>query len=204
MQVHARPNATITPGFDDPVLQSQAMFRLIMSAMAQPGIWHEVPADLAPPAGLPRPAALTLLTLADYETPVWLPPSLRDGDAGAWLRFHSNCPLVDATAEAAFAVVHAGDTAARLADFSAGSDRFPDRSTTVLVVVGAREGGTVVELSGPGIEASRRISPAGLAPAFWQDVADNARAYPLGVDLLLMDASHILGLPRSTRVEGGG
>ena len=35
-------------------------------------------------AGLARATALALLTLADYETPIWLPASLREGPAGAW------------------------------------------------------------------------------------------------------------------------
>jgi alpha-D-ribose 1-methylphosphonate 5-triphosphate synthase subunit PhnH len=200
----------IAPGFADPVMQSQAVFRAIMAALSQPGHWQELgrdPADsvhgVVPPAGLMPSVAAALLTLADHETPVWLPPPLRAGPAAGWLRFHCGCPLTDNPAGAAFAVL-AGDAVdlPPLAAFSIGEERFPDRSTTVLVPCGARAGGAAVRLSGPGIETARDVAPAGLRPGFWAEAAENARRYPLGVDLILADASALLGLPRSTRIGG--
>jgi alpha-D-ribose 1-methylphosphonate 5-triphosphate synthase subunit PhnH len=193
--------AQMTPGFKDPVLQSQAAFRSVMAALAEPGLWHQMAADLTPPAALPLPAALTL---ADFETPVWLPPALSTGATGAWLRFHCNCPLVVEPAKAAFAVIDGGDnTMPALSAFAIGEDRFPDQAATILVLVTAREGGAAVSLTGPGIKVAHRVAPAGLRAGFWTEAADNARHYPLGLDLMLMDATHILGLPRSTQIEGG-
>jgi alpha-D-ribose 1-methylphosphonate 5-triphosphate synthase subunit PhnH len=197
--------AAITPGFANPVMQSQATFRVIMSAMAAPGRWHELTSEVIAPAGLPAAAALVLLTLADFETPVWLPSGLRIGDAGNWLRFHCNCPIVEAPAAAAFAFVTTSNDPAmpRLHAFAAGDERFPDRSATVLVQTGGRDGGPTVGLLGPGIETPRRIAPAGLAPEFWADAVENSKRYPLGIDLLLIEAAHIMALPRSTRIDGG-
>ena len=200
-----RPDSstTITPGFKDPVLQSQAAFRIVMAALAEPGVWHAMPGDVVPPPGLSRPAALALLTLADFETPVWLPPAVRTGPAGAWLRFHCNCPLAEQPSAAAFAVIDGSDPAMPpLSAFPIGEDSFPDRAATVLVTCKARDGGAKASLSGPGIKTVRTVAPAGLPPDFWRDAATNALAYPLGLDLFLVDATHIMGLPRSTRIDG--
>ena len=193
----------VTAGFDNPVLQSQAAFRVIMSAMAEPGRWLELTGNVIAPNSLPLSAAVALLTLADFETPVWLPQDLREGEAGAWLRFHCGCPLVAAPAEATFALIHGNDPAMpRLGDFSAGDERYPDQSATILVVCKNRNGGFAVELSGPGVETSVRVAPAGPGRQFWSDAIANSLCYPLGVDLMLIDETHIMGLPRSTQIGG--
>ena len=85
----------ITPGFSDPVFQSQAAFRALLAALSEPGTLQQVASEITPPEGLATATATALLTLADYETPVWLPEALRNGPAGAWLRFHCAAALVD-------------------------------------------------------------------------------------------------------------
>ena len=57
-----------------------------------------------------------------------------------------------------------------------------------------------VDLSGPGILATRRIAPKGLRAGFWDEMAANGELYPLGVDLLLVAGPEIMGLPRSTTI----
>lgn len=197
-------SAAITPGFTNAVMQSQAAFRVIMSAMAEPGRWHELISEVRSPAGLPASAALILLTLADFETPVWLPPTARFGDAGRWLQFHCNCPLTTTPVDAAFVFLPSGEPGLPQLDaFAAGNEQFPDRSATVLVETRGLDGSAFVELSGPGIETPRRIASAGLSPEFWTDAMENAKRYPLGVDLILINRMNIMALPRSTRIDGG-
>jgi len=191
----------IAPGFSDPVFQSQAAFRALLAALAEPGTRQVLAGKVQPPEGLHAAAATALVTLADYETPIWLPSSLREGPAGAWLRFHCGAALVAEPGRAAFAVIDGLDPAPALADFDAGSDRFPDRSATVIVQCAALEG-EAVTLSGPGIAGTRPIAPLGLRSGFWAEVAANNRAYPLGIDLLLCHADAFFGLPRSTSIEG--
>lgn len=200
---HAGATAPLLPGFANPVLQSQRAFRIILAAMGEPGRWLELTDDLAPPAGLQVPAALVLLTLVDFDTPVWLPAVSRNGAAGSWLRFHCNCPLVATTAEAAFALIDPSDAGMpALGEFSTGDDRFPDRSATILVQCGSDDSGIPVDLSGPGIASTIRVAPGGLSRSFWLQAIANAGRYPLGADLLLVSATHIMGLPRSTRING--
>lgn len=190
----------ISPGFSDPVLQSQAAFRALLNALAEPGLVQQIAPGFSAPEGLEPATAIALLTLADYETPIWLPAALRDGPAGAWLRFHCAAALVEEPARAVFAVIHGKSDAPLLADFNPGTDQFPDRSTTVLVQCAGLGGGGAVTLAGPGIPGSREIAPAGLRPGFWSEFAANAELYPLGVDLILSHGEAVIGLPRSTQV----
>lgn len=191
---------TISPGFSDPVFQSQAAFRALLTALSEPGLIQQVAPGFAAPEGLEPATAIALLTLADYETPIWLPPAQRDGPAGAWLRFHCGAALVEEPAEASFAVIDGAADAPLLAAFNPGTDQFPDRSTTVLVQCAGLSGGDAVTLSGPGIAGQRDIAPSGLRPGFWAELAANAELYPLGVDLILSQGEAVIGLPRSTQI----
>jgi alpha-D-ribose 1-methylphosphonate 5-triphosphate synthase subunit PhnH len=189
------------PGFSDPVFQSQGAFRALLTALAEPGTRQRVADGITPPQGLEAATATALLTLADYETPIWLPPALRDGPAGAWLRFHCGAALVTEPGKAVFAVIDGLSPEPPLCAFDAGSDQFPDRSTTLIVQCAALDGGLSVTLRGPGIDGSRVIAPTGLHAGFWAEVAANNARYPLGVDLLLSHGDVAIGLPRSTQIE---
>ncbi|MCV9936496.1 phosphonate C-P lyase system protein PhnH [Boseaceae bacterium BT-24-1] len=191
-QIHA--------GFSDPVFQSQGAFRALLAALSEPGLACDIGVSVETPVGLEPATAVTLLTLADYETPIWLPAALRDGPAGAWLRFHCGAALVEDPSRAAFAVIDGTVPEPKLSAFNAGDDQFPDRSTTVLVQCAGLAGGEAVVLEGPGIAGRRSIAPTDLRAGFWAEIEDNAALYPLGVDLLLVHDSQVLGLPRSTQI----
>lgn len=195
-----RTDTLIGPGFSDPVFQPQGAFRALLAALAEPGTRQAVTGGVVPPEGLHAATATVLLTLADYETPIWLPSALRDGPAGAWLRFHCAAALVEDPAAASFAVIDDATDALPIAAFNLGTDQFPDRSATVLVQCTDFDGGLAVTLEGPGIAGRRTVAPGGLPENFWAQVADNAGLYPLGVDLILSHADAVLGLPRSTRI----
>ena len=191
----------IAPGFSHPVFQSQAAFRALLAALSEPGTLQQVAGEITPPEGLATATATALLTLADYETPVWLPEALRNGPAGAWLRFHCGAALVDNPADAAFAVIDGTADEPKLSAFNLGTDQFPDRSTTVIVQVTALKGGSALALSGPGILGSRNITPQSLRTGFIDELRENGALYPLGVDVLLVHGAGLIGLPRSTQIE---
>lgn len=193
--------AMISPGFSDPVFQSQTAFRALLAALSEPGTLQRVAAEITPPEGLDIATATALLTLADYETPVWLPEALRDGPAGAWLRFHCGVALVGDPAEAAFAVIDGTTSEPKLAAFNPGNDQFPDRSTTVFVQCATLDGGPPLTLSGPGILGSRSIAPQGLRRGFTKELSENSALYPLGVDVVFAHGDGLIGLPRSTQIE---
>jgi alpha-D-ribose 1-methylphosphonate 5-triphosphate synthase subunit PhnH len=193
--------STISAGFAEPVFQSQGSFRALLAALSEPGTIQRLPEALMPPEGLQPATATALLTLADYETPIWLPRPLRDRAAGAWLRFHCGAALVEEPGRAAFAVIEGSSDSPLLSAFGAGQDQFPDRSTTVFAQCAGLSGGAGVTLGGPGIDGSRRIAPLGLRAGLWAEIAANAELYPLGIDLVLSCGDAVLGLPRTTQIR---
>lgn len=190
-------------GFDDPVLGGQKVFRAIMDALARPGTLQAIEPPPEPPAPLTAELAAVALSLCDHDTPVWLDPALMEADAVCqWLAFHTGAPLTTEPAEAAFALISNADLLPALERFAQGTDEYPDRSTTIAVGLPALEGGTPLTLRGPGIKGESTIAPAGLPPDFVAQRADNRARFPRGVDLLLVTRGGVIGLPRTTRVEG--
>lgn len=203
MSVHERMNGTsgaptLLPGFDDPVSGAQATFRAALQALATPGTVHRVEPPRGVPAGLSPAMTAMLLTLADVDAAVWLPPSLGDG-ARAFLRFHCACPLVDEPAQARFVVVPAGCAGPALEDCDAGEPAYPDRSATMLIEVESLGGGAPLRLSGPGIPDSRSLAVSGLPEGFLGQWAANHGRFPLGVDVFLVQGNVICALPRTAR-----
>jgi alpha-D-ribose 1-methylphosphonate 5-triphosphate synthase subunit PhnH len=192
----------LLPAFADPVFDAQSTFRVIMTAMANPGRILDLP-DLLPAftAG-ERGVAAALLTLADFETPLWLPPHLRDSALGRAIRFHTGAPMVEPRA-ATFAVLSGEGEEPPLEAFSIGDDRYPDRSATILRVCESLTAPGDVRLSGPGIPGSRtlRVTGPGIDGGFWRALAANHALYPVGVDVLLVCGLRVVGLPRSCRVD---
>ncbi len=189
----------ITAGFSDPVLDAQKAFRHILDALSNPGRIETLDIALSAPAGLVHAAAVTLLTVADFETPLWLPASLAE-TAGPWLRFHATVRLTDDPAEAFFALLTGAAGEPALSAFHDGDDLYPDRSTTILVQCAGFEGGEAVSLTGPGIKDKAIVTPVGLPHGFWPSLRANNTRYPRGVDVILVSGNRIMGLPRSLTI----
>lgn len=191
----------IQPAFTDPVRQSQMAFRAIMEAVARPGTRADFGPALAPPAGLDVATATAALTLLDFETPLWLDPTLRGGEAEAWVRFHCGCPLTTDPAEAAFAIVSDVRTAPRLDSFNLGDARYPDRSTTVILQVESLDGGETAVLSGPGVKDAIMVAPRGLPEHFWDQMQDNNAKFQFGIDALIVSGQFLTAVPRSSQIQ---
>lgn len=190
-------------GFDDPVLGGQRVFRAIMDALSRPGTIQAIDFPSVPPAPLTRELAAVALTLCDPDTPVWLDPALMESDAVCeWLAFHTGAPLTTEPKDAAFALVSHADLLPSFERFAQGTDEYPDRSTTIVLALPALDGGAALTLRGPGIKGETSISPSGLPADFVSQRADNKARFPRGVDVLLVTAGQVIGLPRTTRVEG--
>ena len=67
-----KPVPALAPGFAEPVLDAQAVFRASMQAFAWPGTVVPCPTELKPPAPLSPVSAALALTLADFEVTLWL------------------------------------------------------------------------------------------------------------------------------------
>jgi alpha-D-ribose 1-methylphosphonate 5-triphosphate synthase subunit PhnH len=193
----------VVPGFNDPVMGSQAVFRCALQALALPGRPVDIPEAAQLPTKGHRSAAMVLLALLDSDCAVWLSPSLRDSDTRAWLRFHTGCRCVDDPAQAGFLWLAEGDAWPPLALMDAGSDHYPDQSATCVMEVAAFEGedASSWHLDGPGIDGSRRLATRGLPMDFEQQWSANHAGFPRGVDVFLAAPAQLVGLPRSTRLS---
>jgi alpha-D-ribose 1-methylphosphonate 5-triphosphate synthase subunit PhnH len=191
----------LTPGFADPVLASQAVFRTVMEAMARPGGVAAIDAAVAAPAPLGTAAAALALTLLDFETPVWLDSSLAGAsEIGGWFKFHTGAPLTTDPGAAAFAFIV---EPARMPDFDGfcqGSVEYPDRSTTLVLQVEHLSEGDGFQLSGPGIKGTRALSAAPLPPGFADRMAANRALFPRGLDIILTCGRRLAALPRSVHL----
>jgi alpha-D-ribose 1-methylphosphonate 5-triphosphate synthase subunit PhnH len=188
-------------GFANPVMDSQAVFRHVMNAMAQPGTVADLAGFVTPPAPMSQAAAAILLTLADYDTPVWFEKPDNNDDAIGWMSFHTGAPRTADVLRAGFALLEKGSPVSAWASLPIGTSDYPDRSATLLLPVESLVGGQSLTLTGPGIETQTVIAPAGLPEGFVAMMAENRAAYPLGLDVVLVCGGEAIALPRTTRIE---
>lgn len=186
----------LSGGFAQPVFEAQAIFRLIMDAMARPGSISSVHADVAAPGALGTAQVALLLTLADADAPVFMAaaaPALAN-----WLAFHTGARLVVSAEEAAFVLVERGNA---LPDgLALGTQDYPDRSATLIIEVEAFGRGEPLRLAGPGIKDRTELAVAGLPGGFRKLIDENRTLFPRGVDVLLTAGRDLVALPRSTRL----
>lgn len=206
----------IEPGFSEPGVGSQKVFRQCLNALAHPGTILTLAPDAAIPASMMPATGAIALALLDQDTSVWLSAGLSSPLVVDYLRFHTGCRLTEQPAEADFALVHSALELPALELFCQGSDEFPERSTTVVLQMAALGTDTMWVLSGPGIPRQRRLSVWGsptladggtpvsgtneFASAFAQEWERNHRRFPRGVDLIFASGHQLCGLPRSTRI----
>ncbi|HEY1723115.1 MAG TPA: phosphonate C-P lyase system protein PhnH [Magnetospirillaceae bacterium] len=193
---------TLAPGFADPVLDAQRVFRAVLDAMARPGTIIEIPSPSTPPEPVMPAVGAVLLSLADHETPVWIDHESKAPGFSAWLGFHCGSRLVSEPGQAMFALVIDAATMPPLSAFEPGSEEYPDRSATIIVQVPSLTGGEGWTITGPGIRDRIAFGPAGLPAAFKDWIVENNAHFPQGVDLIFASGNRIAALPRSTRLKG--
>lgn len=191
---------TLLPAWDDSVHASQATFRCVLKALAEPGMVRSLPVEVAGPEPLGAAATAFCLALADFETPVWCDAAASTPAVASYLRFHCGCPLVSDPHDAAFALI-ADPGELVLERFAQGSMEYPDRSATVLIQVPSLDHGPVRLLSGPGIAQTQTLRAAGLPRDFDARWRANVDGFPLGVDVVFCCGGKIVGLPRTTRIH---
>jgi alpha-D-ribose 1-methylphosphonate 5-triphosphate synthase subunit PhnH len=190
----------LTGGFGEPVFHAQSVFKLMMDAMARPGTVQTVSPDAAPPIPLGIAAGAIALTLCDHDTPVWLSAGLVKSAVPQWLGFHTGAPVTSEKAEARFAVVESGASLSSFGLFAAGTQEYPDRSTTLIIQLADLEGGRRLALMGPGIKSVTDVAPLGLPDSFLRLWTENLALFPRGIDIVLTSGSRFLCLPRTTKI----
>ncbi len=195
-------SSRLASGFQEPVFDSQHAFRAAMDALANPG--RILPAGRGLQSSPLSTAAATLvLALCDYETSLFLAPSVagRHG-VSDYLRFHTDALLVAEPSAAAFAIVDLLSDTLDLSAFSQGTPEYPDRSTTVIAIASNLTDGQRLAFTGPGIATKAELRVAGLPGDFAGQWRANHAGFPLGVDILFATENSIVGLPRSACLAG--
>jgi alpha-D-ribose 1-methylphosphonate 5-triphosphate synthase subunit PhnH len=193
----------LSGGFGKPVFESQSVFRMLMDGMARPGLVRVVGPDVGQPEPFGGAAGAIALTLCDHETPVWLSAGLSKSAVAEWIGFHTGALITREKAEARFAFVDAGAMLASFGLFCAGTQEYPDRSTTLIIEVAALGEGEPLTLTGPGIQQTTIVKVKGLAETFRRLWADNRALFPRGVDVVLTADKAMLCLPRTTKIVIG-
>lgn len=192
----------VVAGFTHEAFGSQAVFRTSLNALSYPGRPLEMPLDCALPRHVQGAAAALLLGLLDSDTTLWMSPSVLHSDATPWLRFHTGCKVVEDVRTAQYIWIAYGDSLPQMSSLMLGSDAYPDQSATCIIETQGFD--TEVEdlvLEGPGIDGERALKVLGLPDAFLEQWTNNHGIFPRGVDVFLTDATHIVGLPRTTRIS---
>jgi len=187
------------PGLPDPVLDSQRIFRAALEAFSHPGRSVALPIAVQAPAPLDPASAAFLLTMADFETPIWLQEY--SAAAAEYLRFHCGAPVAEHPGEARFALATNPATMPDLDRYDLGQPEYPDRSTTLLIQVQRARRGNAVTLRGPGVKGTSVLELDGLAADFWLQWKRNDALFPCGVDVLFICGNTFCALPRSTKAE---
>ena len=192
----------VVAGFTHEAFGSQAVFRTSLNALSYPGRPLEMPLDCALPGQGQGAAVALLLGLLDSDTTLWMSPSVLHSDATPWLRFHTGCKVVEDVRAAQFIWVAHGDSLPQMSSLMLGSDAYPDQSATCIIETqGFDTDVTDLVLKGPGIDSERTLKVLGLPDAFLEQWTNNHGIFPRGVDVFLTDATHVIGLPRTTRIS---
>jgi alpha-D-ribose 1-methylphosphonate 5-triphosphate synthase subunit PhnH len=189
-------------GFAEPVRDSQSVFRIVLDAMANAGRIETLPPLVEAQDQLGPSATAICLALVDYETPLWLDPTLASLGAADYLRFHTGAAIVSETETASFAVL-VGVTAS-LDRFKTGSDAYPEDGATLIIQVAELSTSGPLTLSGPGIDGTRALGIEGFTLEFWNERAAINAGFPRGIDLIFCAGHQIAALPRTTKVRFSG
>jgi alpha-D-ribose 1-methylphosphonate 5-triphosphate synthase subunit PhnH len=203
---------------------SATVFRRLLDAISRPGTVETIPAPDAL-AGIPegddlsvneggylynRYALGALATLLDRETTFAL------GGAGEWIERETSLSRwlerfggarMEEPSEADFALCLDGQSGALLPQLRLGTEAAPEDGATAFICVSdiageLKSGGSVLELQGPGIRETATMTVWGLPGVAQEAIVATRQAYPLGVDVILIDRQgRCTGLPRTTRVS---
>lgn len=194
-------NLAFSGGFVDPVFDAQSTFKTVMDCLARPGTIASLTHPAAPPSPLGVGAGAIALTVCDHDTMVFLSPAMMEAGVQGWFAFQTGALVTENREEAAFAFFEAGAPIPALTTFAAGTQDYPDRSSTLVIELPSLSGGNELTLAGPGIKDSICVAPKGLPPHFEAMWGANGLLYPRGVDVLLVSGTEMMGLPRTTRIS---
>lgn len=161
----------------------QTVFRQLMRAFSFPGRIETLVNGEA--------LTQTLATLVDREATLTDPQNLLDALTLQRLQAHMTKP------EHAQFIVADGSQSPTF-EPSLGTLESPEFGVTILLKVTALGEGIGLQLTGPGIASTQALAVSGLDSVWLERRQVWNEDFPLGVDLILIDANSIVALPRTT------
>ena len=185
---------------------SQHIYRTLLLALSHPGRCYTV-SDLEANTNEDPILHRIASCLMDHEVSFALSAHCEDALRGDLVRKTGARPTVWARAD--FIFIAGGDSDGLVVESRRGSLAYPDHGATLIYyldsTIDVERPDTAhhrIRLSGPGIQ---RPIPPGLAGPSLSEyglLRDINGDYPMGVDVFVIrDNRHIMGLPRSTRIE---
>lgn len=180
-----------TPVYTESEARTRNTFLSMMWALSRPGVVFELQEDCY---SYPENMMAAAETVLDLESSFYTDdPALLDFCARTTARqetiAEAEYVFISSITEQQFNLIE---------KISRGTMIYPDRSATLLC--GCKIGtGTTLSLHGPGIESSQMIQ-LDVPYGFWE-IRERALLYPLGWDVLFFDGRHVVGIPRTTKIE---
>jgi alpha-D-ribose 1-methylphosphonate 5-triphosphate synthase subunit PhnH len=172
---------------------SQAVFRVLLDALARPGRVLVLPEPGPGPGIVPLALAVVGSPVAVIGDPAWLERICQATGASA-----------TADADASLVAVYGTPDPVTVSRLRRGSALAPeDGAKAGLACRALREGGpgeVTLELSGPGVPGAVRLGVDGVGPAVFDALREVNALFPAGIDVWLVGGhGQVAGLPRSVR-----
>jgi phosphonate C-P lyase system protein PhnH len=169
----------------------RTIFRRLLDVTAYPGMVHDLSdllEDCTAEVGLLAALVDNTVTFCDV-----------DGRLSAEDR-HMMAALPAAVEDAAFVLVDA--SCAPAADFRPRlGDLYRPEMGATLILAGQELGGGdgSLEITGPGVQAARRLPLAGFHPGWFSRRTQWIAGFPTGVDFILCDRQKVAAVPRTSK-----
>jgi alpha-D-ribose 1-methylphosphonate 5-triphosphate synthase subunit PhnH len=171
----------------------QRAFRALMTAFSFPGRPQQLPpcVDATGPTCIAAVLCDNEVTLADPDQLIQ-PEDIRRLGIG------------EASVEKAGFIIADGSRAPSF-EPALGSLAEPEQGSTLIIRVASVNDSTAFPLTlrGPGIDGTQSIAVRGLHNEWLTKRAHWNRNFPMGVDLILVDNTQVVALPRTTQISGG-
>ena len=197
LQVH-RDVIPVQMGFEDPVYDSQIVFRKILKVMSEPGTIKKIRTTLSAPAPMMKATAAICLTLMDFQSKVWLDLP-QDSEVAKYLKFHTGSKLVEHSSEADFVVFFSAPD--EFPPLNLGTDGNPETAATVIIQTKTLDDTGKLKLTGPGIKKSRFLNAEKIPTSLWDHRSKVNSLFPRGIDIILTSNKKLTALPRTTKIK---
>ena len=185
--------------FEHPSHDSQYVFRQTLKSMAEPGSIITINSKIVSPPPLSIATAAICLSLLDFETYLWIEPSLATDDVKQYLKFHTGLKFAEQPDQANFCIL--GTQIPDLSLFNTGTDDYPENGATLIIQADDIASHAQLQLEGPGIETYRHLSISYIKKRFWLDRDSLQSLFPRGLDLIFTCHNTMASIPRTTRIN---